>query len=144
MKTSFILSTASLAILSGSYFASGVQSVELLEVKGQLIFPSEELPSMIVCAVPLNSEQKQRLCVKTVENKPTFSIKIPPGEYLFSAEIPNYYKKAWMTSFQLDCGAPCHDNPIHVLKVKVKNPVTEICPCDWYTKKEDLIFPDNI
>lgn len=137
----FFFSTVSLAILSSNYFASEVQSAKLIKVTGKLIYPSEDMPAMLVCAVTIDSQK--RFCVKTVENQFTFSMEIPPNDYIFSAETsnnPDY--KAWMTSFNIDCGTPCGDNPIHVLKVKVeRNTVSEICPCDWYTKKEDLIFP---
>lgn len=132
-----------LTIVSGNYFVNQVQSAELVQVTGKLIYPSDYLPSMIVCAVSIN-EQK-RLCIKTIEGQSTFSMKVPPDTYMFSAETPdNNNMKAWMTSFHLNCGEPCQDNPIHVLKVKVdKNNVREICPCDWYTKPEMLIFPEQ-
>lgn len=122
-------------------FNSSLNAQELSTVQGKLIYPSDYLPAMLVCAVNLNS--RQRFCIKTEEEDSTFLMKIPQGEYIFSAEkIDDTTMKAWMTNFNIECGKPCADNPIHVLKINVNNSlISGICPCDWYTDKDKLIFP---
>lgn len=122
---------------------NGVNSQELSQIEGKLIYPSDYLPAMLICAVNLNS--RQRFCIKTEEEDSTFVMKIPYGKYLFSAEnIKDSTMKAWMTNFNVECGQPCADNPIHVLTVNINNSlISGICPCDWYTHKDKLIFPSN-
>ena len=119
-----------------------VNSQQLAKVEGKLIYPSDYLPSLTVCATAIDSDQ--RYCIKTKEGQATFSMKIPPNKYIFSAQNDNNSSMiAWMTSFNIDCGAACANNPIHVVRVDVESwrTTTEICPCDWYTQTEKLIFP---
>ncbi len=111
-------------------------------VKGKLIYPSDYLPSLVVCATKVNTSQ--RYCIKTKAGQSTFSMQIPMGKYLFSSETAqsNSLGKAWMTNYNYECGYPCRNNPVQVTQVEVnKFTVNGICPCDWYTKKEKLIFP---
>jgi hypothetical protein len=120
-----------------------VNSQELSQIEGKLIYPSDYLPAMLVCAVNLNS--RQRFCIKTEEKDSKFVMKIPYGKYIFSAEnIEDSTRKAWMTNFNIECGQPCANNPIQVLTINVNNSVISgICPCDWYTEKNQLIYPSN-
>lgn len=120
---------------------SSVNAQQLSTIQGTLIYPSDYLPAMLVCAVNLHS--RQRFCIKTEEKDSTFLMKIPQGKYIFSTEkIDDKTMKAWMTNFNIECGKPCADNPINVLKVDVNNSfISGICPCDWYTEKDKLIFP---
>lgn len=49
-------------------------------------------------------------------------MKIPHAEYMFSAKkIDDSTMKAWMTNFNIECGQPCANNPIQVLKVNINN-----------------------
>ena len=136
-----LISIALIATVTNS--TNIAKSQPLAKVEGKLIYPSDYLPSLRVCATTIDS--KQRYCVKTKEGQATFSMEIPPNQYMFSAQNDNSSMIAWMTSFNIDCGAACANNPIHVLRVDVESwrTTTEICPCDWYTQKDKLIFPDS-
>lgn len=130
-----------LSLISTLSFNYSVNAGFMVMVKGNLIYPSDYLPAMVVCAVNINS--KKRYCIKTKEEQSTFSMKIPSGKYLFSAETEDFPdKKAWMTNFNIECGYPCSNNPVYVTIVEIYSGVTTgICPCDWYTDENKLIFP---
>lgn len=121
--------------------ASPASAQQFTNVRGRLQYPSDWLPSQIVCAVPVNGAR--RICTKSREGAASFSLSLPPGRYFISAEYGNY--KAWYTT-----GTACEgdyrcrprDGAVRAIIVTVeKHPgdIKGICPCDT-TQDSDIIF----
>jgi hypothetical protein len=108
-------------------------------VKGRLIYPSDYMPAQIVCAV--STSNRKRLCTKTKEGDRGFAMRLPPGRYFISAEANGV--KAWMTTFNGECGDPCASNEIRAIAVEVdgRDSLDGLCPCDWYTGEANIVFP---
>lgn len=127
-------------ILSASVVGWGIATSEQMTlVKGRLIYPSDYMPAQIVCAVSVSN--RKRLCTKTKEGDKGFAMRLPPGRYFFSAEANGV--KAWMTSLNGECGAPCASNEIRAIAVEVdgRDSLDGLCPCDWYTDEDSIVFP---
>jgi hypothetical protein len=108
-------------------------------VKGRLIYPSDYMPAQLVCAV--STSTRMRLCTKTKEGDRGFAMRLPPGRYFFSAETNGV--KAWMTTFNGECGDRCASNEIRAIAVEVdgRDSLDGLCPCDWYTGEAKIVFP---
>lgn len=59
------MKTGLISLILSFPFNNFVNSQELSIIQGKLIYPSDYLPAMVVCAVNLNS--RQRFCLKTKE-----------------------------------------------------------------------------
>lgn len=131
------LSGVFLLTTMGSWHSASAEPMTL--VKGRLIYPSDYVPAQIVCAV--STSNRKRLCTKTREGDKRFVIRLPPGRYFISAEANGI--KAWMTTFNGECGAPCASNEIRAIAVEVdgRDSLEGLCPCDWYTGEANIVFP---
>lgn len=126
--------------LSASMVSLGSATAEPMTlVKGRLIYPSDYMPAQIVCAV--SASNRRSLCTKTKEGDSGFVMRLPPGRYFFYAEANGV--KAWMTTFNIECGAPCASNEIRAIAVEVdgRDSLDGLCPCDWYTGEANIVFP---
>lgn len=110
-------------------------------VSGRLIYPSEFMPGQKVCAVSVSDERE--VCTYTRPDETKFRLFLPTGDYFFYAQVEE--NRAWFTSFDLECGYPCRNNTVHAILVEVdgRAGLNGICPCDWYTNDDDIIFRKN-
>jgi hypothetical protein len=139
MKKLIAASLSFLVVVVATTF-NGAAKADTL-VSGKLIYPSADMPSQLVCAV--SSVTRQRLCTRTRTGDRTFLLSLPAGRYFFSAEVGKI--KAWMTTFNIECGFPCSRNEVRAIAVDIdgRDTLRGLCVCDWYTNEAEIVFPND-
>jgi hypothetical protein len=101
-------------------------------IQGGLVYDSEELPPLRVCAV--RSPDAKEFCVQTLGNTPSFSLNVPEGDYRIYAQTiegENAGRKAYYTAaVACGLGPECLDRSPLAVAVK-PGEVHEALPHDW-------------
>lgn len=118
-------------------------------ISGNLIYPSDFMPGLRVCAVSLNGLEQR--CARTSDGDTQYSIFVPAGDYLVYSEYAG--EKTWATN-AVDCsgnasgrrltpdsGSAYWEELVKVSIFRVRGDVPDACPVDYYTWEHQLVFP---
>jgi hypothetical protein len=115
-------------------------------IEGTTTYPSEYIPTQIVCAEPVGGGSE--ICVEVAGADPTvltpsWGLDVPAGEYYVSSHMKDPSEmgsdfgeyRAYYTQYVL-CGleASCTDHTKAVVNVPSGEMVSDINPHDWYIR----------
>ena len=117
-------------------------------VSGKLIYPSDYIPALKICAEDIST--KKKYCIETKQNQLNYQIQLPPSIYYVYAlecsksygnntfckdgylERRAYYTDGSVCGFTNQCSQIVTGNPLPV-KVKPGDNISGIIP-DWYSR----------
>lgn len=134
--------------------ASAIDNIPIISAKtmektpfrlsGKLIYPSDYIPAMTICAVSI--DENARYCTKIKENTTQYSLFVPSGRYIVYNE--SYSDKTWATEDFNCSGSPVTNNstedwekPVRIRIFQVESDMKNVCPSDYYSAEYQLIFP---
>jgi len=109
-------------------------------VTGRICYPSERIPAMTAYFQNINTSQVIEMAIE--ENQPSYSIDLPPGEYIAYAWLPDFALGGLYSEFVL-CGqgADCTDHTPTSFQVEPGRATNGIDLCDWYGQPGDVPLP---
>jgi hypothetical protein len=111
-------------------------------IQGSLAYPSDYLPSLIVCAQSSIKNEDKKYCLQSKEGQRSYSIKVPAGQYyVFVSNIglqntTNFYAITGFYTKFVTCGLTekCTNRSPIAVTVKTGQVVKNIDPKDFYGK----------
>jgi hypothetical protein len=112
-------------------------------VTGRICFPSERIPAMTAYFQNTNTSQVIEMAVG--ENQPSYSIDLPPGEYIAYVWMPDFVMGGLYSKFVLcGLGADCTDHTPVPFQVESGRAINGIDLCDWYGQPGDVPLPPGV
>jgi len=112
-------------------------------VTGRICFPSERIPAMT--AYFQNTTTNQVIEMAIEENQPSYSIDLPPGEYIAYVWLPDFVMGGLYSEFVLcGLGADCTDHTPVPFQVEPGRATNGIDLCDWYGQPGDVPLPPGV
>jgi hypothetical protein len=112
-------------------------------VTGRICFPSERIPAMTAYFQNTNTNQVIEMAVG--ENQPSYSIDLPPGEYIAYVWMPDFVMGGLYSEFVLcGLGADCTDHTPVPFQVESGRATNGIDLCDWYGQPGDVPIPPGV
>ena len=124
----------------GSYLTSPAR-VRLAStglISGELSFPSERIPALMVFAIRIDNGKYTYYSIQTAEHQSEYSIRVDPGVYQLLAYIDDY-AGGYTQYVQCGLGFQCQDHSLVPVVVEAGEIVTGIDLQDWYAPSG--IFP---
>ena len=109
-------------------------------VSGQICYPSEHIPSMLVYFKDVNSGHLEKLQI--MANQTSYQISLQPGQYVAYAWAPSY-QVGGMYSKAVTCGLTvnCTDRSPQTFSVMSGQTIRGIDLCDWVIPIDQLPIP---
>jgi len=112
-------------------------------VTGRICFPSERIPAMTAYFQSINANQVIEMAIG--ENQPSYSIDLPPGEYIAYVWMPDFVMGGLYSEFVLcGLGADCTDHTPVPFQVESGRATNGIDLCDWYGQPGDVPLPPGV
>lgn len=148
LNYALLASLVLVAVIAGAwyFFAAPKEALAMPgSISGTVSYPSEAVPAMRVCAVPVSGPDSSAFCTKTEdfpENADFKITKIPPGDYYvyaqiidpvaFGADIPATFKAYYNEFVRCGLTQECKDTTRIAVKVIAGTDTPDILPHDWY------------
>ncbi len=110
-------------------------------IQGSLSYPSDYLPSLIICAQNTQNTNN-KYCLQSKVQQRQYSIQVSPGQYyIFASDIAlegtkNFYAVTGFYSRFVTCGLnnKCKDHTPIAVTVKAGQVINSVDPKDFYGK----------